>query len=160
MNTPQPRAFPRPLNHLWIVLTLLCSFFLGTARAQTPEDTWQKAKTSGTLMWGADQEGGAPYIFPSEENQEVMIGFEVDMAAKMADYMGVKVEFQQSQWDALPSMLQARKVDIVMNGYEWMPDRARDMGVTIPYYVYALQLLVSEKGQIKGWADLEKPKPD
>ncbi len=160
MNTPQPRAFLRPLNHLWIVLTFLCSFFLGTAKAQTPEDTWQKAKAGGTLMWGADQEGGAPYIFPSEENQDVMIGFEVDMAAKMSDYMGVKVEFQQSQWDALPSMLQAKKVDIVMNGYEWMPDRAMDMGVSIPYYVYALQLLVSEKGQIKGWEDLEKPKPD
>lgn len=162
MNTRPCWALSCPLSRCWVVLaTLLCFLFPLVARAQQPApDTWQEAKARGTLLWGADQEGGAPYIFPSEENADVMIGFEVDMAVKMSEYLGMKVEFQQSQWDALPSMLQAKKVDIVMNGYEWMPDRAQDMGVTIPYYVYALQLLVHQKGPIQGWDDLQKPKAD
>lgn len=123
-------------------------------------DTLTEARASGKLLWGADQEGGAPFIFPSEIDQETLVGFEVDMAESMAKHMELKIEFQQSQWDALPSMLQAKKVDFIMNGYEFMPDRVEVMETSIPYYVYALQLEVRKDGPIQSWEQLKTPKPD
>ncbi len=153
----------RALCSLLAAIFLLAAL-IAPARAQQPPPadggTLGKAKAANSLRWGADQEGGAPYIYPGEENQEVLIGFEVDMAEKMSAYMGIKVDFQQSQWDALPSMLQANKVDFIMNGYEWMPERVAAMETSIPYYVYALQLMVAKNGEVKSWEDMKKLKAD
>lgn len=123
-------------------------------------DTLADARGGEPLRWGADQEGGAPYIFPSAGDMTNLVGFEVDLARELERHLRVKVEFQQSQWDLLPSMLQARKVDFVMNGYEWFPDRAEAMATSIPYYVYSLQLEVARDGPIRSWEQLKRPKPD
>lgn len=161
MQYPPILGALRPLARLWICVLVLLGLTLPKVHAEAPVNgTYDRAKAANQLRWGADQEGGAPYIFPSEENQDVMIGFEVDMAEKMTQYLAMKVDFQQSQWDALPSMLQSDKVDIVMNGYEWMPDRLDAMDASIPYYVYALQLMVAKDSAIKSWDDFKKPKPD
>ena len=142
-------------------VAILFVILLTTAvRPALAGDTLAAAKASGSLTWGADQEGGAPYIFPSETDQETLIGFEVDLAAALTKEMGIKIAFQQSQWDALPSMLQARKVDFIMNGYEFMVDRAQDMETSIPYYVYALQLEVRSDSAVQTWEDLKSPKAD
>ncbi|HMV66155.1 MAG TPA: ABC transporter substrate-binding protein/permease [Myxococcota bacterium] len=127
------------------------------ARANELED----AKKNGALVWGADQEGGGPYIFPREDDPEQVIGFEVDLAKALAKYLGVKDTFYQSQWDNLLDMLQAKKVQIVLNGYEWSPQRADAYEASIPYYVYALQLMSrTDDASIKSWDDLLKPRPD
>ncbi|MSP54514.1 MAG: transporter substrate-binding domain-containing protein [Myxococcales bacterium] len=145
---------------LYIRLTLLLvASLLGVTTAYAG-DTLEAARARGSILWGADQDGGAPYIFPSEVDQQTLIGFEVELAEAMSKELALKVAFQQSQWDALPSMLQARKVDIVMNGYEFMKDRAEAMDMTIPYYVYALQLEVRKDGPIQSWEQLKSPKPD
>lgn len=123
-------------------------------------DTLADARGGKSLRWGADQEGGAPYVFPSDQDMSQLVGFEVDLARELQRQLRVEIEFQQSQWDLLPSMLQARKVDIVMNGYEWFPDRAAAMEASIPYYVYALQLEVARDGPIQSWEQLKRPKPD
>ena len=140
----------------WIALAVA----LGLCPAAHARDTLADAKARGSLIWGADQEGGAPFIYPSEQDQETLVGFEVEMAEALSKHLGVPVTFQQSQWDALPSMLEADKVDLVMNGYEWMPDRVAAMETSIPYYVYALQLMVLQDGPITGWAQLRAPKAD
>ena len=140
-----------------ILFVLLLTTMIRPAMAG---DTLAAAKASGSLSWGADQEGGAPYIFPSETDQQTLIGFEVELAAALTKEMGIKIAFQQSQWDALPSMLQGRKVDFIMNGYEFMVDRAQDMETSIPYYVYALQLEVRNDSAVQTWEDLKSPKAD
>ena len=142
-------------------LLALLLFVLGlVGQPAWAQDTLEAARQKGALLWGADQEGGAPYIFPSPQDQSVLIGFEVEMAELLTKELGVQIQFQQSQWDALPSMLQARKVDLIMNGYEWMPDRVAAMETSIPYYVYALQLMVNKDGPIQSWEQLKSPKAD
>ena len=143
-----------------LVAALFCVWLTITATPAFAGDTLAAAKAAGSLSWGADQEGGAPYIFPSEADQETLIGFEVELADALTKQMGLKIAFQQSQWDALPSMLQARKVDFIMNGYEFMTDRAEAMETSIPYYVYALQLEVRKDGPIQDWEQLKTAKPD
>ncbi len=59
----------------------------------------------------------------------------------MAEYMKLKPDFVQGDWDHMPDMLTAGKVDMIMNGYEFTPERLEVMDASIPYYVYALQLM-------------------
>jgi len=112
--------------------------------------------TPGQLVWAGDQEGGGPYVFPSEGDPRRVVGFEVELADRLARELGVVSTFFQGQWDRMPELLRSRRCDIVLNGYEWMPARLEVMDATIPYYVYGLQLLARADGEVKSWADLER----
>jgi polar amino acid transport system substrate-binding protein len=111
------------------------------------------------LLWGGDQEGGGPYVYPADDDPHRVVGFEVELADKLAAKMGFEATFFQGQWDKMPELLRTRKCDIVLNGYEWMPSRLETMEATIPYYVYGLQLLSRSDGDIGAWDDLERPGP-
>src|SRR6266542_405456 len=111
----------------------------------------------GKLVWAADQEGGGPYVYPADDDPNRVVGFEVDIAQKLAAHLGLEPIFFQGPWDKMPELLRTGKADIVLNGYEWMPIRLEVMDATIPYYVYGLQLLARSDGEIRSWADLERP---
>ena len=111
------------------------------------------------LLWGGDQEGGGPYVYPADDDPSRVVGFEVELAAKLAAKLGLEATFFQGQWDKMPELLRTRKCDIVLNGYEWMPVRLETMEATIPYYVYGLQLLSRSDGDIGSWEDLDRPGP-
>ena len=95
----------------------------------------------GELVWGADAEGGGPYVYPRDDNPAQFQGFEVELAEILARRLGVRARFSQGQWDKLPDLLQRGDIDIVLNGYEWKPEWSGRFGMSIPYYVYELQML-------------------
>jgi polar amino acid transport system substrate-binding protein len=113
-------------------------------------DTLEQIRTRGYFTWGADEEGGGPYVFPDPADPTRRTGFEIDLAAQLAAELSrsqntpIEARFTQGQWDKLPDLLKTDRIDMVMNGYEWTPERARDMAATVPYYVYELQLLASQ----------------
>jgi polar amino acid transport system substrate-binding protein len=124
-------------------------------------DTLESARKRGVVVWGADAEGGAPYVFPRDDDPNRVTGFEVDLADALGSQLRVRAEFAQGNWDKLPDLLKAEKVDLVLNGYEWTPLRAELMESSIPYFVYGLQLLArANDGSIASWKDLETPKRD
>jgi polar amino acid transport system substrate-binding protein len=107
----------------------------------------------GALRWGGDQSGGAPYIFEGPDGE--LTGFDYELARYLADSLGVRSEFVQGQWDKLPQLLERGDIDLVLNGYEWTPEREREWPSTVPYYVYELQLMArSADGSIRSWEDL------
>ncbi len=128
--------------------------------AHAQDDSWTNAKSAGKLLWGADQEGGGPFIYPRDDDVSRMTGFEVELAEAISKYLGVTLTYEQGQWDKLPDMLKAGKVDLVMNGYEWFPSRVEVMETSIPYYVYAQQLLVKKGSGIASWDAFKSPKAD
>jgi polar amino acid transport system substrate-binding protein len=133
---------------------------LAFATSVAAQDRADAVEDSSPLRWGADQEGGAPFLFGDPADITRMIGFEVDLAAELQREIGRRVEFRQAQWDLLPSMLLAGKIDLVMNGYERTPDRLAVMDASLPYYVYALQLLVNDQGPIDSWERLKQGQAD
>lgn len=95
----------------------------------------------GELVWGADQEGGGPYVYPDPADPSRLLGFEVDLADLLAAELGVKARFFQADWSTLPEFLENKSIHVVLNGYEWTPGRAERMTSTRPYYIYELQLM-------------------
>ena len=125
--------------------------------AAAQSESLQAIRTKGTLVWGADQEGGGPFVFPVDADPTKLTGFEVDLAELIASHIGVKAQFQQGQWDKLPDLLDRGDIDIVLNGFEWNPGRADRYGTSIPYYIYELQLLARvDDNSIQSWDDLLK----
>lgn len=93
------------------------------------------------LRWGADAEGGAPYIYLDPADPTKTIGFEVDLAAALGKTMGRPIEHRQYNYDGLISGLNRGDFDIAMNGLEITPDRREHVLFSRPYYVYMLQLV-------------------
>ena len=111
----------------------------------------------GKLIWGADQEGGAPFIFPDPANPDKRVGFEVEIAQMIAEHLGLTAEFRQGQWDKLPSMLDRHDIDVVLNGYEWSAIRSQLYGTSVPYYIYELVLIARHNDTgLSNWDDLKK----
>jgi len=120
-------------------------------------DALADIRKTGKMLWGGDQEGGGPYVFPIESNPSQVTGFEVDFANRIGEYLKVKAEFTQGQWDKMPDMLRTEKIHAIINGYELTRERAEIMDATIPYYVYALQLMGRrDNPRIDSWASLRK----
>jgi polar amino acid transport system substrate-binding protein len=104
-------------------------------------DHLQEIKTRGVLLWGADAEGGAPYVFPDPDKPEQLTGFEYDLADALAAKLGVKARMVQNQWDQLIPALDRGNFDIILNGLELTPENQQHIAMTQPYYVYAQQIV-------------------
>jgi polar amino acid transport system substrate-binding protein len=122
-------------------------------------DSLDTIRQRGTLVWGGDQEGGAPYVFPDPKNPEKLIGFEVELADMIAKELGVTAKFQQGQWEKIPQML-GNQIDVALNGFERTPLRVGEYLCTRPYYAFGLQLIGRRESPIQSWMQLKPGKPD
>ena len=94
-----------------------------TVSSQTSDNSLEKIKKRGHLLWGSDAEGGAPYVFPNPKDPSKLIGFEVDIADAIARELGVKAKQSQNAWDSLIPALERGDFDIAINGIEITPQR-------------------------------------
>ena len=62
-----------------------------------------------------------------------LIGFEIDVATKVAEDMGVKVEFVPTAWSGIIPALIAKKFDIIIGGMSITPQRNLTVNFTTPY---------------------------
>ncbi|HTN73668.1 MAG TPA: ABC transporter permease subunit, partial [Pirellulaceae bacterium] len=94
------------------------------------------------LRWGADAEGGAPFIFKDPQDPRRNIGFEVDLVTALEPLLGRKIVFRQYAFDGLMLGLERDDFDFAMNGLEVTPDRLARLRMSRAYYIYTLQLVV------------------
>jgi polar amino acid transport system substrate-binding protein len=106
------------------------------------EDTLARVRREGVLRWGADSEGGAPYIFPNPHDPEQLVGFEVEIMERIARRMGVRLQGEFGDWNSLPAALEAGRIDVLLNGYEILPEREAKLFLTVPYFLFRQQLTI------------------
>ncbi len=119
-------------------------FVLLLASRPTPgfcADQLQTILSRGELLWGADAEGGAPYVYPDPQKPEQLVGFEFDLANALAAKLGVKAKMVQNQWDQLLPALDRGNFDVILNGLEITDDNRQHAAMSRPYYIYAQQIV-------------------
>src|SRR5258708_27763612 len=122
--------------------SLVFVFLLASGRCPVlAADTLAAIQQRGELLWGADAEGGAPYVFPDPEKPEKLIGFEHDLAEALAAKLGVTARMVQNQWDQLIPALERGNFDIILNGLEITADNQQHLAMSQPYCVYAQQIV-------------------
>lgn len=62
-----------------------------------------------------------------------LIGFEIDVAKKLAEDMGVEVEFVPTAWDGIIPALLAGKFDVIIGGMTITPARNLTVNFSAPY---------------------------
>ena len=105
-------------------------------------DALTRIRAAGELRWGADAQGGAPYVFQDPMDPNHLVGFEVDLATAVAGELGVRARPVEGQWDVLLDLLARGDFDVALNGIEVADEKARVALLTRPYYVAPERLTV------------------
>lgn len=123
-----------------ILCCLIPSVILAAASCshRGPEATPSDA---APLVWAADAEGGAPYIFKDPKDPAVNVGFEVDLASELEKELGRRIEWKQYAFGSLVAGLERGDFDFAMNGLEVTADRKDKVLFSRTYYLYKLQLV-------------------
>ena len=128
-------------------LLAACGGNVGTGSTVTPTPGITVVPSAGLmkpglLQWGADYVSGAPYVFQDPTNPKNLIGFEVEIAAAMAQLMRISQMQVEVCYANLEQALLGNQVDMVMNGWEKTPDREKTELFSEPYYRYGQQIIV------------------
>ncbi len=88
-----------------------------------------------------------------KDKQGRLIGFEIDVAKKLAHDMGVKVEFIPTSWSGIIPALLTGKFDVIIGGMGITPKRNLKVNFTIPYDFSGMSMVAS-KLKAKGFSTL------
>lgn len=119
------------------------------------DDSLQKVLDSGVLKMGLD-DSFPPMGFRQEDN--TIVGFDIDVATEVAKRMGVKLEPVVVNWKANIMELDAGNVDCLWNGFSIDKDREEKTNLSIPYMNNRMIFVVLEKSNYDSLASLEGKK--
>ena len=119
------------------------------------ESTVEKVLQRGVLRVGMDT--FVPWAMRDKTGQ--LIGFEIDVAKRLAADMGVKVEFVPTKWSGIIPALLTGKFDVIIGGMGIIPSRNLKVNFTQPYDYSGMSLVANKKlaGAFKTLEDFNRP---
>ncbi len=96
--------------------------------------------------------GGEPIGFRDKKNQPV--GYDVDLAKRLADKLGVEARFTDVHGDARVSMLYSDQLDAVIGNMSATLERAKSVNFSIPYARAGLRIVHQKDQTIQSVQDL------
>jgi polar amino acid transport system substrate-binding protein len=109
-------------------------------------------KENKTLIIGIDDKF-APMGFRDENNK--IVGFDIDYANAAAEKMGTKVKFLPIDWSSKESELSSGRIDLIWNGYTITDDRKKKVLFTKPYLKNSQVVVTLSKSNLTKLGDLE-----
>ncbi|WP_062354455.1 amino acid ABC transporter substrate-binding protein [Bacillus kwashiorkori] len=109
-------------------------------------------KNDDELKIGIDDKF-APMGFRDENNE--IVGFDIDLAKATAEAMGKKVKFQPIDWKTKETELSSGRIDLIWNGYTITDERKEKVLFTKPYLENAQVVVTLANSPMSNLADLE-----
>ena len=159
---------------LMMVMTMTCGLFAGCGSDKASNDAAANAGTESSSDTASDsssddllstiKERGyitvamegtwAPWTYHDEDDN--LVGFDVEVAKTVADELGVDVQYQEGEWDGLLAGVQSGRYDIMVNGVGYTEERAQAYTFSDPYCYNKTALIVrGDNEDIKSLEDLK-----
>lgn len=155
---------------LMIVMTMTCGLFAGCGSDKASNDAGTESSSdtasdsSSDDLLSAIKERGyitvamegtwAPWTYHDEDDN--LVGFDVEVAKAVADELGVDVQYQEGEWDGLLAGVQSGRYDIMVNGVGYTEERAQAYTFSDPYCYNKTALIVrGDNEDIKSLEDLK-----
>lgn len=107
------------LAKLLPVAAIAATMLAATAPLVQAQSVIEEIKQRGTMRVGIST--FVPWAMRDKAGE--LIGFEVDIAKKIAEDMGVEVEFVPTAWSGIIPSLLAKKFDVIISGMTITPER-------------------------------------
>ena len=114
------------------------------------------AVPAAELRWAGDAEGGAPFVEADPSHPDEVVGFDVEVAALMAQGLGRVARFVMITFSSIDQSIARGDADIGLSGIEDTPARRNTLAVTIPYYEFreVLAVRTGDAGRLRTLEDL------
>ncbi|MDH6365028.1 His/Glu/Gln/Arg/opine family amino acid ABC transporter permease subunit [Enterococcus sp. PF1-24] len=143
---------------LMIAVILLFSFLpLTSVSAEESDPVYQRIMDKGELVVGLSADY-APYEFHTTiEGKDTIVGFDISIAQKIADDLGVKLKIEELGFDALLGALKTGKIDLVISGMAKTAEREKEVNFSAPYMTVTQKVLVraEDKDKFTSTADFD-----
>lgn len=138
-----------------LALSLLLSICLSASAAQE-SDLLARIREKGYIVIATEGDW-APWTYHDESN--ALVGFDVELGRKLAEYIGVEARFEETNWDAILAGVDSGRFDIACNGVSVTPQRSEKYDFSVPY-VYSKTVLVvrGDNESIRSFEDLKGKK--
>lgn len=115
-----------------------------------------QVKKAGKLNIGTEGDW-SPWTYHDENDK--LVGFDVELGTKIAEYLGVKPVFHETDWDSILAGVDAGRFDIACNGVSYTDDRAEKYLFSEPYaYDDTVLVVAADNDDIHSLADLKGKK--
>ena len=141
------------------LIVLMSVLFLGLAGSsmagKLQQELVQESAVEQIMKRGTLKVGMSTFVpWAMKDKTGKLVGFEIDVATRLAEDMGVKVQFVPTKWAGIIPALLTGKFDVVIGGMSVRPDRNLKVNFSIPYD-YAGQSIVANKKLAAGFSSLQ-----
>ncbi|MDD3409763.1 MAG: transporter substrate-binding domain-containing protein [Eubacteriales bacterium] len=137
---------------LEILTALILTLSMTMAACAEEGDLLARIQQKGEIVV-ATEGMWAPWTFHDEQDQ--LVGFDVEVAQQIAAKLGVKATFVECEWDSIFAGLDAKRYDMVANGVEITDERAEKYDFTTPYgYIRTALIVRGDNADINAFEDL------
>nr|WP_243430480.1 ABC transporter permease subunit [Enterococcus sp. DIV2402] len=113
-----------------------------TVLAETTDPYYEKIQQKGELIVGLSADY-APYEFHAEiDGKDTIVGFDISIAQKIADDMGVKLHIEELGFDALLGALKTGKIDLIISGMAVTEERLKEVDFSDTYMTMKQRVIV------------------
>jgi len=138
-----------------IIMTvlLIMSLWACGSKKDSEEDHLARIQKAGYFTVGLEGDW-QPFSFHDENDN--LIGFDVEVATEIGKRLGVEVRFVEAPWDGLFAGMSSGRYDMVVNGVDVTPDRQETFDFTVPYaYDRAVVIVPADNTTITSFEDLK-----
>ena len=123
---------------------------------ESADDLLAQIKERGSII--VAMEGTwAPWTYHDENDD--LVGYDVEVAQNIAEKLGVEVEFVEGEWDGLLAGLETGRYDIMVNGVGVTDERAEKYNFSTPYAYNKTAVIVrGDYDEISSMEDLKGKK--
>lgn len=144
----------RLLGRSVLVLTVILMMGAAAMAADVRQQLVDESVLEQILQRGVLKVGMSTFVPWAMNNKEgKLIGFEIDVATRLANDMGVEVEFVPTKWSGIIPALLTGKFDVIIGGMGIRPDRNIKVNFTVPYD-YSGMSIVAHKELAAGFDEL------
>lgn len=147
------------MENTWKVLTAsamvlgLAGCGSSTASSDSGEDHLARIKSAGKIVVGLEGDW-QPFSFHNDNDE--LVGFDVEVATEIADRIGVEAEIVEGPWDGLFAGMSAGTYDMVVNGVDVTEEREKTYDFSDPYaYDHVVLVVRADNDEIKTFEDLD-----
>nr|MCR5032575.1 transporter substrate-binding domain-containing protein [Lachnospiraceae bacterium] len=126
----------RRMIALFAAMTLTAFSLGGCGKKEADSLTVEAGKLSVGL------EIGYPPMEYFDEDGATPIGFDVELAAALADELGLSLNLVDTAWDGIFAGVDAKKYDVIISCVSYTADRDQNYALTKPYIANAPVLVV------------------
>ena len=120
-----------------------------SAFAEEKDAIYEDVLKRGELVVGLSADY-APYEFHAEvDGKDTVVGFDISIAQKIADDLGVKLKIEELGFDALLGALKTGKIDLIISGMAPTPERVKEVNFSDSYLVVQQRVIVRKEDKEK-----------